>query len=317
MLPVIKQSPDRQAELKDLVTKAQAALKSGDERTATEAVDAVEAALGSGGAGPAVAAAADAGASAPEKAAAAPNAAVLQKSRTAWVATRKRIEAEIGKLHDAMAKHYDGHGFAADLDKVFQAKIEPILTRLDQSLASKLDEVGKSTDPAQHQKLVGEAQQIIGRYEKLPRQRQPDPATRRQPIRAPADPEDPDGDVGGAEEGGPLTGPAPRTLRERVRGSMRALEYLGPRPAQRGSPPLPSSPAGRAYAGWSPRARRCRTARSRRSAPRSGSTFSATPCQLTHRVTRTPMAAIFGLGARAAGRPPRCRPGRRAARRAR
>jgi len=164
MVGVLKADPERQAELKDLATKAQAAIKSGEQSTATQAVDTLEAAL-QGGTAPN---GSDSSATQTESkptGPVAPNAAVLQKSRTAWVAARKRIEDEIGKLHQAMTKHYDGEGFAADLDKVFQAKVEPILTSLDQSLATKLDEVGKNTDPGQHQKLVGEAQQIIGKYE--------------------------------------------------------------------------------------------------------------------------------------------------------
>jgi len=156
MIGVVKTAPERQGELKDLASKAQTAIKSGQESAATQAIDAFEDALQGAGTtqtettppGPA-----------------APNAAVLQKSRIAWVAARKRVEDEIGKLQQAMTKHYDGEGFAADLDKVFQAKVEPILTSLDQSLASKLDEVGKNTDPEQHKKLVGEAQKIIGKYE--------------------------------------------------------------------------------------------------------------------------------------------------------
>jgi len=162
MIGVLKTAPERQGELKDLASKAQTAIKAGEESAATQAIDTFEAAL-QGGTAPngADTTQTETKPTGP----AAPNAAVLQKSRTAWVAARKRIEDEIGKLQQAMTKHYDGEGFAADLDKVFQAKVGPILTSLDQSLATKLDEVGKNTDPGQHEKLVGEAQQIIGKYE--------------------------------------------------------------------------------------------------------------------------------------------------------
>ena len=176
MMVVIKNEPTRAADLKGFATQAQAAIKSGDQQAATLAMDGLQQSLMHGRGTDANATPEATNDSSPQAtndstpqaktaAAAPPNAAVLQKSRTAWVAARQRIEGDIGKLHDAMSKHYEGHGFSADLDKVFQAKVEPILTSLDQSLASKLDEVGKNTDPAQHQKLVGEAQQIIGRYE--------------------------------------------------------------------------------------------------------------------------------------------------------
>jgi len=152
MMDVIKTAPDGGNELKGLAAKAQAALKGSDEHEATEAVEALETALAKAGRSQ--------GNGAAEK-----NTVVLQKSRLAWVAARKKVEDEIGKLHDAMSKHYDGHGFGADLDKVFQSKVEPILTSLDQTLADKLDEMGNSTDPAQHQKLAGEARQLIDKYE--------------------------------------------------------------------------------------------------------------------------------------------------------
>ncbi|HYZ63404.1 MAG TPA: hypothetical protein VE650_13210 [Acetobacteraceae bacterium] len=151
---------ERHAELKGLAAKAQEAIKAGDGQAASEAVDALEQALHGGSQ--------TSDSTAPTTKAPQPtgaNAQVLAKSRTAWVAARKRIEDEISKLHQAMTKHYEGHGFGADLDKVFLSKIEPILTTLDQSLAHKLDEVGKNTDPQQHQKLVGEAKQIIDNYE--------------------------------------------------------------------------------------------------------------------------------------------------------
>ena len=161
MMELVKTAPDRLPELKDLATKAQGAIKGGDDTTATQAIDAFESALDQAGQGASTSAETPTGPSAtPPK-----NQALAQKSGLAWVAARKRVEDEIGKLHQAMTKHYDGHGFGADLDKVFQSKVAPILTSLDQSLASKLEEVGKNTDPAQHDKLVGEAKQIIDRYE--------------------------------------------------------------------------------------------------------------------------------------------------------
>jgi len=43
--------------------------------------------------------------------------------------------------------------------------VGPILTTLDQSLADKLDEMGNSTDPSQHEKLAGEARGLISQYE--------------------------------------------------------------------------------------------------------------------------------------------------------
>jgi hypothetical protein len=187
MAEVLKADPDHANDLKELAKKAQILVQRGqDEKETTAAVDALEAALKNAGQaqpGAGQPPQQDAAGQQPQQpdaagqqpqpdAAGQPNgqqngksAQVLQKSRLAWVAARKKVEDEIGKLHDAMTQHYNGHGFGADLDKVFKAKIDPILTSLDQSLADKLDEVNKTTDPQQHDKLVGEARQIINKYE--------------------------------------------------------------------------------------------------------------------------------------------------------
>ena len=183
MLPLMRSDPDRAAELKQLAAQAQTALRGGDEQAALQAVDAFERALTggtqAGGGAQAGAAAAGAAAGAATEATGADGAAgaagaaggaavqALQQSRVAWVSARQKIEDEIGKLHDAMAKHYDGHAFGTDLDKIFSSKIEPILSSLDHTLADKLDEVGKATDPAERSKLAGEAQKVIDRYEQF------------------------------------------------------------------------------------------------------------------------------------------------------
>ena len=151
--PALASDPSRKAELMGLAGAAQNAVRSGDAAAAGQAIDSLETALGQAGTG-----------EAPANGAAAPNPAIMAKSRLAWVAARKRVEDEIGKLHEAMTQHYDGHGFGADLDKVFKAKVEPMMETLDHSLAEKLDEIA-SAPAADHPKLVGEARQIISRYE--------------------------------------------------------------------------------------------------------------------------------------------------------
>ena len=150
MMPIMASDPSRGDQLKGLAAAAQKAVKGGNVDEATAAVTELEGALGQGGG---------------TNGAAPPNAAALAKSRLVWVAARKKVEDELGKLQTEMKKHYDGHGFGADLEKVFNAKVEPMMETLDHSLSDKLDEVSKNTDPAQHSKLVGEAKQIISNYE--------------------------------------------------------------------------------------------------------------------------------------------------------
>lgn len=90
---------------------------------------------------------------------------LYSKSRTAWIATRAKLESEIAKLHDALASAYQGHGAVGELEKAFQTRVEAMLNALDHSLDQKLDEVNKALDPGQHAQLVQEAQKIIQRYE--------------------------------------------------------------------------------------------------------------------------------------------------------
>lgn len=158
MVGVVKSAPDRVGELKDLATKAQAAIKTGAENAAIEAVDAFASALAALNQG---LASVNAGATNGQ----APNPAVLQKSGLAWAAALKRVQDDFGKLQQAVAQHYDGQPFAAELETLLQDKVAPILTTLDQSLAGKLDQAGKSGDGAEQQKLLGEARQMIGEYE--------------------------------------------------------------------------------------------------------------------------------------------------------
>jgi hypothetical protein len=143
--------PSGSAALKTLAAQAQTQLKSGDADAATATITQLRDALD---AAPASAAPA-----------AAPNMANLGKARQAWLAARKKVETELEKLHAAAAQHYSGQGFEDELDKILRAKVEPVLSSLDDSLAHKLDEVTSNGDPAQHGKLVADAKQIVQRYE--------------------------------------------------------------------------------------------------------------------------------------------------------
>lgn len=97
--------------------------------------------------------------------AAAPPAALYTKSRTAWVATRAKVESDIAKLHGALTSAYQGHGAAETLEKAFRTRVDALMTALDESLAEKLDEVNQATDAAQRAQLVQQARQIMQRYE--------------------------------------------------------------------------------------------------------------------------------------------------------
>ena len=162
--------PSRAEALKGLAVQAQAGLKSGDLQAAQSAIAQLHQALQqAGGAQPAnggqvANGAQPADGAKPANGAASPNVQALAKARLAWSATRTKVEGELDKLHAEMSKHYKEHGFGDDLEKTFTTKVQPMMSKLDESLSSKLDEITSSTDSAQHTKLVGEAKQILQKY---------------------------------------------------------------------------------------------------------------------------------------------------------
>jgi len=87
------------------------------------------------------------------------------KSRDIWLATRKRVESEIEKLRSQIAATYQQDGIAGELDRLYSAKVAPVLTSLDESLAAKLNEATKEADATRRTQLVAEARDIITRYQ--------------------------------------------------------------------------------------------------------------------------------------------------------
>ena len=160
LLPaVIQAMPDQKVSLVQLATAASAAVKSGDTAAAGPAIDALQAAMQQ--AQPA--AAAPAAPAAPQGAAI--PAATVAKSRLIWEATRGAVEKQLAGLQSKMSEAYKDHGFGAGLEQVFKSKIDPMMMNLDTQLSDVLDNVANSADPAEQKKLMGQAQQVIGRYE--------------------------------------------------------------------------------------------------------------------------------------------------------
>lgn len=150
-------APAQAAPLKALATDAQAALKAarqtGDAASAAAGIDALERAL--------AAAAAQAGAGATP----AVNVAALAKASKAWLATRQKVESDIAKLRTSFADAFKEHEHADALTAGFEARVETVMTGLDEELAHRLAEVTSTTDPAAHAKMVVDAKKIIQRYE--------------------------------------------------------------------------------------------------------------------------------------------------------
>ncbi len=86
------------------------------------------------------------------------------KSRLAWIAVRKKVESDIEQLRTALLATYQPDGIAGALDKAFKARVEPVLSALDERLSDALDKATNATDPKQRAALVAEAREIMGDY---------------------------------------------------------------------------------------------------------------------------------------------------------
>jgi hypothetical protein len=91
--------------------------------------------------------------------------AAFAKARTAWLATRQKVETDINKLQEEFLSAFKGHARASDLEKGFRSRVESVLSSMDEKLAHTLDAARAAAEPAQHAKLVQNAKQIIQRYE--------------------------------------------------------------------------------------------------------------------------------------------------------
>jgi len=153
--------PARRQELVSIATRANTALKAGDLPQVVSAVSELRAAIdespdgagaqstlpaGSNGLGPA-------------------KVAVFTKARSAWLATRTKVETDINKLQDEFLSSFKGHAKVSDLEKGFRSRVETVLATMDQELAHTLDAATKVNDLSQHANLVRNAKQIIQRYE--------------------------------------------------------------------------------------------------------------------------------------------------------
>lgn len=148
---IAQADPTKQADLKNLAIQAQGALKSGDANGANAVMQQLQKALdstGGKGADPAAKVA-------------------IVKARLAWLGARKKVESDIDAVQKELSAAVKDHAKAADLESGFRLRVEKVMNELDEQLADKLDEVVQAADPAQHQKLVAEAKQIMQRYEKF------------------------------------------------------------------------------------------------------------------------------------------------------
>jgi hypothetical protein len=153
-IPKVAASDDvLQKSLVALAMTAQGSLKAKDLAKASEGIEALRRALGE---------AMDAA----KLKAAGPGVVAYAKSRLAWIAARQKMESDIDALRAKIVDTFKDDAIAPQIETNYRAKVAPVLARLDESLADKLDEATKATDPAARAKLVAEAKSKLSFYAK-------------------------------------------------------------------------------------------------------------------------------------------------------
>ena len=89
---------------------------------------------------------------------------VLAAARLEWTGTRQRIEAEVGKLRDAIEKTYAGQPFGTNLVAKFETTVAPVLEQFNDRLADSIDEVMNETDVNRRDTLVIQARGVVKDY---------------------------------------------------------------------------------------------------------------------------------------------------------
>ena len=148
----------RKAALMKFAVDANTNIKTGNLAYAATALDQLKRALQPPAATPAAAAPAAA------TPAASTAAKVAAASRIAWGGAQRRVEADVERLRDELAKTYAGQAIADELDAKFQAKVAPVLATFDDSLMTVLDKMEEEQDPKQHAALIAEARATLKTY---------------------------------------------------------------------------------------------------------------------------------------------------------
>jgi hypothetical protein len=138
--------------LAKLAGDANTNLKSGNLAAATVFVEELEAKLG------------QAPASGTAPAAPAAPASPAAKSRQIWLATRKKLQDDLQKLHDNIAATYKDHIALSEIESSYRTRIAPVLATLNDELAEKLEELAGAA-PDAHDKILADTKAVITRYQ--------------------------------------------------------------------------------------------------------------------------------------------------------
>jgi hypothetical protein len=149
--------PVKKAELTKVAMEAGNDIKLGKLDAAADALVRLRAALetGTGAAARAAEPAADSSA----------GAVAYGKARLTWMATRRKVLADVDRLTALLQADYADEGLAETIVDQFKARVAPVLAHFDENLADRLDEVANQADPEKRTILVQQARAIVSDYQ--------------------------------------------------------------------------------------------------------------------------------------------------------
>jgi hypothetical protein len=172
MLPIIAADPSQRDALSGIAQQAQAGIKGGDLDTAADHIKGLRALIDGWTPNNVMPNGASSGAAAPPAApdsSAQPQAdpaaaTAIAKARTVWVATRQKVEGDLGKLHATFSTAFKGHEQEEQISKAFRERVETVLNTLDEELSETLDGVNNAQDPSERARLVTQAHTLLQKY---------------------------------------------------------------------------------------------------------------------------------------------------------
>jgi hypothetical protein len=170
MIGLIAQDPSQQNTLRGAAQQAQATLKGGDLNAASDQIETLRKMIDGWAPNGATQTNANGNGAAQNggSAAAQPDPAAapaIAKARTAWLATRQKVEGDLDKLHSAFGSAFKGHEQEEQISKAFRARVETVLNTLDEELAHTLDAVNNARDVNERQQMVEQAKGLLQKYQ--------------------------------------------------------------------------------------------------------------------------------------------------------
>ena len=90
-----------------------------------------------------------------------------RKSRTVWMATRAKVDADIQKLSEFIMSIDHNGAFGDDLEQNFLAVVDPVLSTLDDSLTGYLTEAEHAKNEETVKRALTQARSTIDLFQKF------------------------------------------------------------------------------------------------------------------------------------------------------